>query len=162
MTVPATFDGNPSMVDPVALIVIAQACRDGEFVDFAYVSASGEPSRRHVEPHRLVLIGRRWYLVAYDAGRDDWRSFRLDRIEEVRNVGGAVGARTLPGEDAAAFVRAGIAHLASRVPVEAVVRAPATRVRALVGRWATIEEVDRVSCRLTMSADSLDWRRSRL
>jgi predicted DNA-binding transcriptional regulator YafY len=57
-----------------------------------------------VEPHHLVSTGRRWYLVAWDVRRDDWRTFRLDRLERARLAGGRCAARELPGGDAAAFV----------------------------------------------------------
>jgi predicted DNA-binding transcriptional regulator YafY len=57
-----------------------------------------------VEPRQLVSTGRRWYLVAWDVRRDDWRTFRLDRLERARLAGGRCAARELPGGDAAAFV----------------------------------------------------------
>jgi predicted DNA-binding transcriptional regulator YafY len=68
-------------VDPETLAAIASAARDGERVRFAYRSHEGQRSRREVEPHRLVHTGRRWYLVAWDPAREDWRTFRVDRIE---------------------------------------------------------------------------------
>src|SRR5213079_1482266 len=71
--------GGPT-VDPQHLTVIAGACRDSERLRFAYRSRDGTDSRREVEPHALVNLGRRWYLVAWDRGRADWRSFRIDRL----------------------------------------------------------------------------------
>ena len=68
-------------VDPDVLTVIASACRDHERLRFDYRTHSGTASRRSVEPYRLVNDRRRWYLVAWDADRDDWRTFRVDRIE---------------------------------------------------------------------------------
>src|SRR5881296_978277 len=67
-------------VDPQHLTVIAAACRDSECLRFAYRSRDGTDSRREVEPHSLVNHGRRWYLVAWDRGRQDWRTFRIDRM----------------------------------------------------------------------------------
>ena len=67
-------------VDPQHLTVIAAACRDRESLRFAYRSRDGTDSRREVEPHSLVNLGRRWYLVAWDRRRDDWRTFRIDRL----------------------------------------------------------------------------------
>ena len=63
-------------VDPQHLTVIAAACRDSECLRFDYRSRDGTDSRREVEPHALVNLGRRWYLVAWDRRREDWRSFR--------------------------------------------------------------------------------------
>src|SRR5919204_368014 len=85
----------------------------------------GETPSRHVEPHQLVSLGRRWYLAAYDLRRDDWRTFRLDRVEAARATGVHFAPRELPGGDAVAFVRASIGNLmASQPAVEAGVAAP--------------------------------------
>src|SRR6187200_998854 len=66
--------GGPT-VDPQHLTVIATACRDSECLRFAYRRRDGTDSRREVEPHSVVNRGRRWYLVAWDRQREDWRSF---------------------------------------------------------------------------------------
>src|SRR5271154_6956728 len=68
-------------VDAETLTSIAGACRDYEKLRFTYRSRDGAASEREVEPHRLVHTGRRWYLAAWDSGRNDWRTFRVDRIE---------------------------------------------------------------------------------
>src|SRR5437763_6748641 len=67
-------------VDPQHLTVIAAACRDSQCLRFAYRSREEVESRREVEPHSLVNLGRRWYLVAWDRAREDWRTFRVDRL----------------------------------------------------------------------------------
>jgi predicted DNA-binding transcriptional regulator YafY len=136
---------------------VAQACRDTERLRFAYVTAAGEQADRFVEPFRLVALGRRWYLVAFDLDRGDWRSFRLDRVGDPRPTGARFAPRSLPGGDAAEFVRAGIT---SRLPVhhvEAEVRAPADDVRARIGQWSTVEPTGPGSCRVRMEADDLSW-----
>ncbi|ERB52083.1 hypothetical protein N806_12975 [Rhodococcus sp. P27] len=92
------------IVDPEALSVLAAACRDHEHVRFDYRRGDGESSRRLVEPHRLVTAGRRWYLVAWDHHRADWRTFRLDRLSEPWLAGSHFTPREIPGGDAAAFV----------------------------------------------------------
>ncbi|WP_295121318.1 YafY family protein [uncultured Leifsonia sp.] len=74
------------VVDADALTVVAQACRDEERLAFSYTRRDGAASERAVEPHRLVSVGRRWYLVAYDLERHDWRSFRLDRMTTPRSM----------------------------------------------------------------------------
>jgi predicted DNA-binding transcriptional regulator YafY len=105
----------------------------------------------------LVPLGRRWYLVAYDLARHDWRSFRLDRVDAPRPTGAGFRPRELPADDAAAFVRAGLRNLPTSYEVEAVLDAPVDAVRALVGRWVSVEEAGEGHCRMRMSTDSLDW-----
>jgi predicted DNA-binding transcriptional regulator YafY len=156
VTVPAVWGAGPS-VDADVLTAIAQACRDEERMRFSYTAHGGAPTDRHVEPHRLVSLGQRWYLVAYDLARHDWRSFRLDRLRDPRGTGARFRPRELPAHDAAAFVRDGIENAPAAHAVEAVVHAPAATVRAALGRWGTIEEIDDERCRLRMTADSLDW-----
>ena len=157
MTVPAPLPAGGPALTPEVLITVAQASRDTERLEFAYTARGGERTDRHVEPHRLVPLGRRWYLVAYDLGRQDWRSFRLDRMSAARTTGARFRPRDLPAADAAAFVRAGIKDLPQAYLVDVVVRAPAERVRARVGRWFTVEELDGDRCRLRASIDALEW-----
>lgn len=157
MTVPAVWGSANPVVDPGTLVSIAQACRDTERLVFAYTAAGGERTDRHVEPHRLVLLGRRWYLVAYDLARHDWRSFRLDRLQEPRSTGAGFHPRPLPAQDAAAFVRSGIDNLPASYSVEVLVHAPAAAVRGQVGRWARVEDIDGEERLLRMTSDSLDW-----
>jgi predicted DNA-binding transcriptional regulator YafY len=153
---PAPWSAAPH-VDAGVLTTVAQACRDEERMRFSYTAQTAERSARHVEPHRLVALGHRWYLVAYDLGRADWRSFRLDRMENPRATGMRFQPRELPAEDAVAFVRAGLENLPTRRRIEALVHADAARVRNVVGRWATVEEVDEATCRVRMTVENLDW-----
>jgi predicted DNA-binding transcriptional regulator YafY len=153
---PTPWSTGPS-VDPGILTGVAQACRDEERLRFAYTAQNGERSARHVEPHRLVSLGHRWYLVAYDLGRSDWRSFRVDRLDNLRTTGMRFQPRELPAEDAVAFVRAGLDNLPTRRRVEVLVHAPSATVESVVGRWATVEEVNSTSCRMRMTVENLDW-----
>jgi predicted DNA-binding transcriptional regulator YafY len=157
MTVPVTWNDAAPRIDPGVLTALAQACRDTERTEFAYTAASGDRTERHVEPLRLVSLGRRWYLVAYDLARHDWRSFRVDRLSTPRTTGARFLPRTLPAEDAAAFVRASVAQPSTSWSVEVLLDAPVARVRAVVDRWATAEDAGDGRCRLRMQADSLDW-----
>ena len=115
MTVPASWESMGSTaretVDPEVLTTVALACRDTERIRFSYTAAGGEQTGRHVEPHRLVLLGRRWYLVGYDLDRQGWRSYRLDRLTGPDGTGARFRPRELPAADAAAFVQP-----ASRAP----------------------------------------------
>lgn len=96
------------VVDPEALSVFAAACRDQEHVRIDYRRGDGESSRRLVEPHQLVTAGRRWYLVAWDQHRRDWRTFRLDRLRDPWPAGSHFTPRVIPGGDPAAYVASSI------------------------------------------------------
>lgn len=102
------------VVDPEALSVLAAACRDREEVRFDYQRRDGEDSRRLVEPHQFVTAGRRWYLVAWDQRRHDWRTFRLDRLREARLAGRRFEPRQIPGGDAASFVATSLGSMPRR------------------------------------------------
>src|SRR5262245_51871283 len=117
-------------VDPDVLTVIAGACRDHERLRFDYRSQSGEASRRSVEPYRLVNDRRRWYLVAWDTERDDWRTFRVDRVEPRTPTGPRFTPRALPpDEEIAARVARGVGEATWRYRARVIVHAPAAHVR---------------------------------
>lgn len=158
MTVPGGWGGAPGpSVDTSVLTTIALACRDTERLRFAYTAAGGLQTERHVEPHRLVSLGRRWYFVAYDLIRHDWRSFRVDRVSDLEGDRSRFLPRDLPAVDAAEFVRSGMDNLPWLYRVEVLVDAPADTVRERIGRWSTIEELGPDTCQVSMTADSLDW-----
>jgi predicted DNA-binding transcriptional regulator YafY len=157
MTIAASWATPGSSVDPDVLTTIAQACQATERLRFTYTAADGAQTTRHVEPLRLVALGRRWYLVAYDLTRQDWRSFRLDRLAAPQPTEAPFHPRELPAPDAAAFVRAGIENQPAAYTVEALVHAPAEAVTAHIGRWAAIEAAGEHRCRLSMTTDSLEW-----
>jgi predicted DNA-binding transcriptional regulator YafY len=159
MTVPADWGGGPARagVDPGVLTAVALACRDSEQLRFSYTAADGQHTDRHVEPHRLVCLGRRWYLVAYDLTRHDWRSFRVDRLTAPHGTASRFRPRDLPAADAAEFIRASLDNMPHPYRVEVLVNAPTATVRERIGRWSTVEEVDAEHCRVHMTAESLDW-----
>ncbi|WP_261571069.1 helix-turn-helix transcriptional regulator [Frankia gtarii] len=154
-TVPAPWDG-PTL-DPGLLTAIALACRAEEELRFDYTAWAGARSRRRVEPHRLVALGGRWYLLAFDTERDDWRTFRVDRLAEPSTTGRRFRPRQPPGGDAAQYVQRAVSGAGDRHRVLVVVAAPAAEVAGVVGRWGTVEEVDDHACRLRMEVESLDW-----
>jgi biotin operon repressor BirA-like protein len=137
------------------LTCLAQACQVSERLRFVYRDGSGNESRRHVEPHRLVSTNSRWYLVAHDVEKGEWRSFRVDRIEEPRGTG--VRSRPADPPDAAQFVSRGISvapyRFQARVLLDAPLPVVAARVPATV---AVIEAVDEGHCLLTSGSDHLD------
>lgn len=100
-TVRVTGARRGPQVDGTALAVIAAAAWDREILRFHYSDHAGSGTERRVEPYRLVSYGRRWYLVAFDLERDDWRTFRMDRLSEQRTVGHRFALRPLPADDLA-------------------------------------------------------------
>ena len=85
--------------------MLAECCRDGAAVRFAYVARDGRATQRRIEPHALITLRSVWYLVCFDLDRQDWRAFRVDRIEgEVERTGHAIARRTIPGGDPLTFL----------------------------------------------------------
>lgn len=113
---PVPSPSDQDLIDPESLSVLAAACRDHELARFDYRAGEGIDTRRLVEPHRLVTAGRRWYLVAWDRGRDGWRTFRLDRLAHPQATGGRFTPREIPSGGAAAYV----ARAISSIPRERV------------------------------------------
>ena len=137
------------------LAYVAQACQSSERLRFVYRDSSGSESRRHVEPYRLVATNNRWYLVARDVDKGEWRSFRADRIEEPRGT----GVRSQPADppDAARFVSKGISVAPYKWQARVLLDAPAEEVAAKVpATVAVIEAVDGQHCLLTSGSDHLD------
>lgn len=158
-TVGAVWPGSPAAEpEPQVLLALAQACRDSERIRFDHRRAEGESLRRHLEPFRMVALGRRWYLVGYDLDRGDWRTFRVDRITDVQGTGRQFAQRRPPFDDVADHVRESISSAGrTGVQAELLVDLPAARVEALIGRWVRAEPVAADRCRVTMAAESLDW-----
>jgi predicted DNA-binding transcriptional regulator YafY len=153
-TLPA---GGPT-VDPQSLTLIAAACRDSERVRFAYRGRDGAESRREVEPHSLVNLGRRWYLAAWDRGRGDWRTFRLDRLSRPASTAVRFPPRDLPAKDAAAYVTQSISAAPTRYEARVTLHAAADAVRERFGaQWGTIVPVDDETCEYRTGDDDLDW-----
>jgi len=156
VTAPGVFGGGPAL-DAGTLTTLALACRGEERLRFDYTAREAETAARHVEPHRLVSLGHRWYLIAWDLDRGDWRSFRVDRLTGPSPTGARFRPRELPGGDPVAWLRARIAAIPTRHDVALVLEAPASRVRAVVGFWGVVEVLDEDRCRLRMSVDDLGW-----
>jgi predicted DNA-binding transcriptional regulator YafY len=148
--------GGGPVIDPDVLTTLAQACRDDELVTFGYTARDADPTHRRVEPLRLVSLGRRWYLVGYDRDRQDWRSFRLDRISEVAATGQRYRPRDLPAEDALTFVQSGIRRMPQKYAVRVRIAAEPDVVARVVGHWGVVEPGPG-GCVLTMNVDALQW-----
>lgn len=153
----ATLASEGIPVDGTLLMGLAGATRDRHRVRFAYARADRTTSERDVEPSGLVATGRRWYLVAWDTDRDDWRTFRLDRMSELMTTRWA--CRHTPHPDPAAYVQESVTVSPYRVRARARVGlAPAT-LRHFVGpQTATVEaDTEPGWSVLTAGADSWEW-----
>lgn len=138
----SAFQVDGPRVDADVLATLASACRDGVRLRFGYTAKDGSESRRQTEPSALVHSGWRWYLVAYDLDREDWRTFRVDRIAGSLVPSGRGRRREVPGGDPAAFVQRALRQgdaSATPVPGRIRVHAPAEQIAGRVpGRYATV------------------------
>jgi predicted DNA-binding transcriptional regulator YafY len=154
--------GGPT-VDPRHLTAIAAACRDTERLRFAYRRRDGADSRREVEPYSLVNLGRRWYLVAWDRGREDWRTFRVDRITRPAPTGVRFAPRSLPASDAADYVRQSITGGPNRMEARVTLLVPAEQLAdRAAAPWGAIEPIDAHTCEYRTSDDDLGWLAMRI
>jgi predicted DNA-binding transcriptional regulator YafY len=142
--------------DGAWLALIAAAARDREILRFRYQDHSGSGTERRVEPYRLVNWGRRWYLVAYDLERADWRTFRVDRLAGPRTLGDRFSLRVLPAEDIAAYVAAKTRQVQMKVAGRVIVHAPASVVTARMGSWSgSVEPLAADRCLLQLGGRSV-------
>jgi predicted DNA-binding transcriptional regulator YafY len=152
-TVPLTGPG--PAVSAETLTTIARACRTPERLEFGYRSHDGVVTARRAEPHRLVQAGYRWYLVARDLDRADWRTFRVDRIDTPK----LTGVRFVPQDppDAAAFVARAVTTAPYRYQARILVHAPPEVVADHVPPSVALLEPDGADgCVLTSGSDSLE------
>ncbi|MEV6752656.1 WYL domain-containing protein [Streptomyces sp. NPDC051214] len=148
------FGGGRAPVDPGVLMTLARACRDEVEAGFDYPSR-GQVRGRRVEPYRLVASDRRWYLLAYDLDRDDWRSFRVDRMTDASARTFRFSPREAP--DAAAYVQEGVASRVYKHQARFLVHAPADTVRAQIpASAAVVRPRGSGCCEVLSGAERLD------
>ncbi|MEV0522495.1 YafY family protein [Streptomyces sp. NPDC050439] len=148
------FGGGRAPVDPGVLMTLARACRDEVEAGFDYPSR-GQMRGRRVEPYRLVASDRRWYLFAYDLDRDDWRSFRVDRMTDASARTFRFSPREAP--DAAEYVQEGVASRVYPHQARFLVHAPAGTVRAQIpASAAVVRPRGSGSCEVLSGAERLD------
>jgi predicted DNA-binding transcriptional regulator YafY len=119
-------------VDSAVLSAIAGAIRASERLRFDYVDHNDRETRRITEPQRLVVWGRRWYLLAWDVDRADWRTFRVDRIKPKIPTGPRFKPRPLTDEDAASYVQRSAGSATWRYRARIRIHAPLDQVRPLL------------------------------
>jgi predicted DNA-binding transcriptional regulator YafY len=152
--------GRSPDVDPALLVTLADAVRAREVLRFDYrrpgdPAGSPEPTPRRTEPHHLVTWGGRWYLVAWDRDRDDWRTFRLDRMRLRTPTGPRFAPRQLPAPDVATYIAATFSHSPLPCQGEAVLHAPAAQIAPWVRDQGVVEELGPDRCRVV--AGSWSW-----
>ncbi|MGP3952141.1 helix-turn-helix transcriptional regulator [Streptomyces sp. 7N604] len=161
-TTPLTRWQGPQ-IDPDVLTVLATGAAGGEKLRFGYRAADGTETKRLVEPAGLVSAGRRWYFVAYDNDRDDWRIFRVDRITKPFLTGVRGAPRKLPAKDAAAYLAARMTEDRPTYEAVATLHAPYKELAPRLGDAATgLEAAGENACVLRTEADSLEWLALRL
>ena len=144
-------------VDAKLLSAIAGACRDCEGIRFKYQGRTGESSTRSVEPHRLVHTGYRWYLVAWDLNRSDWRTFRVDRIDGKPKTSTRFQPRKPPEGDFAAFVTKALSQAPYPFQARVTLRAPLeTLTKRIPPSAGVLEAIDENSCTLRTGSYSLE------
>jgi predicted DNA-binding transcriptional regulator YafY len=148
--------GFQARVDPAVLSVVSAAIRERQRVRFDYTDGRARRTERHAEPLRLVHTGRRWYLVAFDMDRDDWRTFRLDRLASARATGMRSARRSAP--DPVEMVHRGIAVDSYEHQGKAILEVPLKWAQRLVpATVGQVESADDDRTMLTIGADDMDW-----
>jgi predicted DNA-binding transcriptional regulator YafY len=145
-------------VDPQHLTVIAAACRDRECLRFAYRARDLTDTRRHVEPHSLVNRSQRWYLLAWDRDREDWRTFRVDRLSRPATTGVRFTPHRLPAKDAATFVERSITEAPNRFEARVTLHRSAEEMAGRMPvHWGAIVPIDEHTCEYRAGDDDLRW-----
>ncbi len=145
-------------VESSLLSALASACGDRLQCRFRYTSKDARASQRTVDPAGLVHTGHRWYLVAWDTDREDWRTFRADRIAGKVSVGERYSPRPLPNDgDLRQYVSQSVAVGVYGHQARLLLHAPLERMRNRVSATAgVLEPVNETHCRLTTGAQSLE------
>ncbi|MEU9296855.1 transcriptional regulator [Streptomyces sp. NPDC048266] len=161
-TIPLTR-GDGATVAPATLTALAGTVTGREKLRFGYRAGDGAETKRLVEPYRLVSTGHRWYLVAYDLGREDWRTFRVDRVSEPLATGARFTPRELPAGDAAQLLVRSMSRAQPEVDLDVSFEAPADFVTARLPSHLVPTATGPADCRLRARVtDSVEWLALRL
>jgi predicted DNA-binding transcriptional regulator YafY len=152
--VPVAMSG--PTVEPHLLSHIAAACRDDEVLRIDYRKHDGTESTRSVEPYRMVHVGRRWYLVAWDRDRRAWRTFRVDRLHLRSPNGPRFTPREPPAEDIGDYVMRNVRSIPMTYEVKVLVHAAAVVITERVPRGVVVEPVDDETCVVYAKANTIE------
>ena len=121
-----------------------------------YQDRDGKNTSRTIEPLRLAHTGSRWYLVAWDLQREDWRTFRVDRIERLISTGPQFVPRKFP-EDIATYVQRSIRHVSHRYRIQLRLQGTLETLQKQVPRWCgLLEASEGETCTLSTGADTIE------
>jgi predicted DNA-binding transcriptional regulator YafY len=150
-------DPAPPAADPGVLALLAAACVTRERVRFTYTAAGGRETRRLAQPHRLVAAGRRWYLLAHDEDRGEWRTFRADRITGPHRTGVRGPERRLPGgADAVSWTMDALAGGSGTIRARLLLHVPIAEAAGQITAWqGVLEPAGDDACLLHTRSDSL-------
>ncbi|MGV9710300.1 helix-turn-helix transcriptional regulator [Gordonia sp. NPDC003424] len=138
------------------LTEIATACHRTERLRFDYTKNDGDRGRREVEPYRLVRSGLRWYLIGWDLAREDWRSFRVDRMEPKTPTGPRFTPRELPEGGATGLLTRSLGAVYRQASARVRIHASLEQVAGMVDdAWGTVEAGDDRACDVTLYSTSL-------
>jgi predicted DNA-binding transcriptional regulator YafY len=144
-------------IDPSMLTELARLAREHFALRFDYSDRKQTASQRRVEPYRIVNSGQRWYLVAWDLDRADWRTFRVDRMRAGMSPGARFAPRGLTDAEVEALIARGVPVEARRHQARVLVHAPAAELAARFGQWfGTITAVDDTSAIVETGADDIE------
>lgn len=155
-TLPGPY-GTPATVDTTVLTTFALAARDHETVIFDYTDSKGASTSRRVQPHHVVSLDQRLYLIAHDLDRADWRIFRIDRASNAQRTRQIFTPRPLPVEDPAEYVRSRLYEAWTIYEVNATVEASAEDVQERLGGWGKATPISGESCEVRIPTSDLDW-----
>ena len=155
-TLPGPY-GHAVAVDTQVLTTLSLAARDHEAVAFEYTDAAGRVTRRTVQPHHIVSLHQRLYLVAFDPAPADWRTFRIDRVANPQRTGQRFAPRALPVADAAEYVRQRIESAPHVYEVTATARCSAAAAQERLGQWGDASPLDPQNCTVRIRVRDLDW-----
>lgn len=153
-TVPVPFAG--PTVEPHLLSTIAAACRDAEVLRIDYRKHDGTESTRSLEPYRIVHLGRRWYLVAWDRDRRAWRTFRVDRMHVRSPNGPRFTPREPPAEDIGDYVMRNVRSAPMTHQARVIAHAPAAVIAERVPRGIVVEPIDDSTCMVHATANTIE------
>src|SRR5262245_20985674 len=148
-----TLEGSGPSVDAGTLATIAAACRDHERLRFDYRAHDDTASARHTEPHRLVNAARRWYLLAWDLDRRDWRTFRVDRMDVQPPTGHRFTPREMADDEVTERLSRGLATAMWRYRTRVTVLAPAAEIAGRLPAAITVEPLDAETCVIEVGSD---------